>query len=615
MRTIVWKYGLRPPVEGGERVLQQMRAAHMYRNQLIEAEHVRRSALRKVDTAAGVDLFAAIGEKRRHLDELLAEIKRHRSSTRKRSEDPALRQRAKEARADLKSAISNWREQMKAARPSAQDDRDRINAEFAAKRRELRPGLSKGPDGVVAGSYQLVEDSVGQSSKMPLWDSSLNPSDPRFVRWNGDGFVSQQFPGGVSAKDLMEGGSNHVAITAPEYEARDDRDPNSRRSMLRKRVQLWLRVGSVGRSPVWAKWPMVMHRPLPDGAQVQRATVRVRHVGPRPEWTVEFVLRVPDVIPKSGPAVAIDVGWRQKSDGSLRLAVACDSDGATQEFILPNRIRSGLSLPNELRATRDLNMNEARGRLSAWLSDKASEPIVPNWLRDATSTLHAWRSPARLASLAIKWRVARFHGDDDAFDDLESWRKQDRHLWLWETSQRTGALRARKDWFRCVSAELARRYATLVLEKFDLRQVAEIKPADQDEADNQTSRTNRVVAAIGELREVLRNAFTQRGGTVVEVDAQNTTRACSTCGAVELFDAAAMLRHRCVNGHEWDQDENAARNIIDRWRGRAMGETDRSLGEAKESRRERVARMQRERADRMGRSKADAVALMPSNGV
>ena len=55
-----------------------------------------------------------------------------------------------------------------------------------------------------------------------------------------------------------------------------------RRAGARKAL-VWLRVDSAGRSPVWAKVPIVMHRPLPEDGQIVTAWLLRRYVGQRVE--------------------------------------------------------------------------------------------------------------------------------------------------------------------------------------------------------------------------------------------------------------------------------------------------------------------------------------------
>ena len=73
----------------------------------------------------------------------------------------------------------------------------------------------------------------------------------------------------------------------------------------------------------------------------------------------------------------------------------------------------------------------------------------------------------------------------------------------------------------------------------------------------------RVLVAVSELRSILAHTCAREGVALVTVPAEYTTVDCSRCGSRERFDAAAELRHRCgACGSEWDQDANAARNLL-----------------------------------------------------
>lgn len=580
-----------------------MRSAHSYRNQLIEIVRRQRAAVRDAEPAEVRIAAAIVTRAKSALDDALASVARTRTATRTRSESPAQKMAVKECRATLREARRVLSEMRRAARESMQHARDAAHETMLRERRRARADC-----GVYWGTYQLAEDAVDRAaSDTPLWDGDV-PTDPRFCGWRGDGAVSVQIVGGLAVGDLAT--SSQVRIT-DRFGCGDRRDPNSRRSQIRRRAMLWLRVGSrADRSPVWACWPITVHRQLPAEGAIKRATVHLRHIGPRAEWCVTFTVDEPAArsVGLSG-AVAFDIGWRQLDD-SLRVAVACDHNGDTCEINLPELIVSGLRKVDDLRGVRDRNFDQAKAELARWLHETATMDM-PEWMTEATTTLYAWKSPARLSALAIRWRDARFEGDADAFAAVEAWRLQDRHLWLWETSQRTGALRSRKDWYRCVAADWARRYGTCVLEDFDLRAMAR-RPAAEADAANEKASSNRHLVAVSEFRECLRNAFRARGGEIVTVPAQNTTRTCNECGVVEAFDAAANLRNTCINGHEWDQDENAARNLIERWRGARKPDTARSVEPATESRRDRVARMRAEKLARMGRSQSGGESTMAS---
>jgi len=57
-----------------------------------------------------------------------------------------------------------------------------------------------------------------------------------------------------------------------------------------------------------------------------------------------------------------------------------------------------------------------------------------------------------------------------------------------------------------------------------------------------------------------KNAAAKTGTKLVGVAAKDTTTRCSICGAT-VQDDLRKLVVRCSNGHEFDQDQNAARNL------------------------------------------------------
>jgi Putative transposase DNA-binding domain len=247
-----------------------------------------------------------------------------------------------------------------------------------------------------------------------------------------------------------------------------------------------------------------------------------------------------------------------------------------------------------LRSIRDTNFDIARMKLANFMSIHAN---TPEWLKEAAKTLDQWKSPARLAALALRWckeeeievttekvtvngsiRIAvketKYVGKakhdaaiDSAFRELEEWRIHDHHLWQWESSQRTKSLRNRREIYRIFASELSKRYETLVLENFDLRDIAKRQSVDDTSSDNKTARSNRQLAAVGDLRLHLINAFLGRGGKVEKVPSENTTITCNVCGLVEKFDAATHLHHTCSGcGTFADQDVQAWKNMLTIWR-------------------------------------------------
>jgi transposase len=71
-----------------------------------------------------------------------------------------------------------------------------------------------------------------------------------------------------------------------------------------------------------------------------------------------------------------------------------------------------------------------------------------------------------------------------------------------------------------------------------------------------------VIAAPGILRNVIENACRRSGVAVQRIKAKNTTVACHACGRVEEWNVAKQIVHKCTCGAIWDQDYNAAVQIL-----------------------------------------------------
>lgn len=652
MNARVYRYGLLSPTEHGALVRDQMRAAHVYRNFLIEIERARRAVMR----AEMPDDVAALAAEVRRVDEVvglaLVAVKASRAETRTRAVPEELAARLKAAREAKREAVGRLREARAKQRIdlapwlaaanrgestgrveverylravlaySALDDRPvpvgpnsaeratariaRENAAYAIQESaaayatdehpvhkaarvdaiQMRAGelrrAARAACGVPQGTYALVEAADDAARKVPIWEDA-EPNDPGFVRWQGEGRVGVQLQGGLPALAVF-GDDTRLRIAAVRDGAWHAKTRSERRRSAR--TVLRMRVGSEGREPVWASWPMVMHRPLPEGSRVMVAVVSLRKIGPREEWSVALTVDVgarKQARPSSNGAgaVAVDLGWRALPDGGMRVGYWRGTDGSEGEIRLSAADVRGLRLPEGLRSTRDRAMNAALGALVQWLRGNG----MPEWMRaftgrrgslptepQALAWLSEWKSPGRLAKLVRCWRNKRYNGDDGAFAAAEAWRYHDEHLWSWETSQRTGALRHRREVYRIAAADLARRYNTLVLEDFDLRRVARRHAPDAESAENGTARSNRQAVATSELRAALVNAFASEGKTKLVVPAVDSTRTCTVCGIVRAFDAAADIMHTCECGTTWDQDANAALVLLRR--GERCGEAE-----------------------------------------
>jgi hypothetical protein len=325
------------------------------------------------------------------------------------------------------------------------------------------------------------------------------------------------------------------------------------------------------RDPIWAEWPVVYHRDLPADAEITWAKVVRKQHECHGRWSLHLSVRVPDTWqverPNTSGAVAIDLGWRTLSDG-LRVAYLRSTDGLDEHVLVDPAVVGSLRKADDIQGIRASRMNDIQQQLCVYRRGLKEDgnPKAAWWI-EATQHMHAWKSAGRFASLLRLWRAARFEGDELMYEAAETWRIHDKHLWLYEANIRDQGIARRLDQYRVLGARLSRRYQTLVLEDFDLRTFAVKKDKKEEDPASTAQRYWQKTAAPHILRDVIKNAFTQRGGSLVEVPAQCTTVTCSVCGQTDKWDPGKELYHTCsACGARWDQDANAGDNLLDRWR-------------------------------------------------
>lgn len=624
---IVYQYGVLAPTQNADIVDEQMWRAHRHRNALVEIERARRSCLREAMRDAEVERFTqALATATADVDRLVTEVKAARQRKRSRAE-------SEEQRAALRTARATRWELVRATKEARARARDSKEIEAACdaindRARAMRSGARR-LCGVFWGTYLLVEEAERASRGAPLYRDG-EPNDPVFVRWSGDGHVGVRYPDGLPAEEVFAGTDTTMRI--------DPIDPAIwHRSSRRGRyayTTIHLRVGSQGPGrpkPVWASFPIKMHRPFPPGAVIRQAEIsrvvrgpRVSsEIGRRAQWVVNITLDVPgkkeqtNAAPKAA-AVAINVGWRVVPEG-LRVLTWQGTDGASGKVVLPPSLVARMQSVQDLASVRRNAFNVARAALGTYLGANQ----VPDWLRRETETIALWKSSERLTSLAFLWEKQRFAGDDAAFTAIRAWRYHDTHLAQYELGRRDRVQGHRREIVRVAAAQLARRYAVVIHDDTDLRDFQELPAtaSPDDVAQNETARQNRVRANVSAARVIVQGTFRREGGTAVKLPARDATRTCHVCDQTEAFDAEHELCHTCSQcGTTWDQDENHVRVLLARWRERpgddAAPGIARNAEEGNDSTQKRETSLQRgkrilkekEAAQRAARNAAPSVA-------
>lgn len=550
-----WTFGAKAPLLNLDSVREQMRAGHRYRNALVALERERRekvdAKLRALFPALHA-LEAEIAAAEADLGALRVAIKADNAKRRSRHATPE--QVADSKR--LKSLLRDLRARRKIARaeafrsPEWELAQTTINEWASTEAKALRAA-----SGLYWGTYLCVEQSMQGARSGP---------PPVFQSWRGDGRVCVQIQPGLDFAALLSAQDRRLRI-----------------EVTGRRAVCYLRIGSEGREPIWCAAPVTLHRDLPADALVKWATLRRRRIGTQDEWSLQLTLARAAgweyTDRASAGQVGIDIGWRLRPSG-LRVAYWVGSDGAEGELVLPTDDVGRWAYADRLRSIQGLHFDAIRPVLAAWFRGREHPP----WLTmRGVETLSQWRSEARLSALVFEWRSNRLPGDADPhpeaaalrellqldhrhygtpesiFDLAAAWRTKSRHLYNWECSQRVKATRWRDNLYRNFAADMRRRYRTVRLEKLDLSRLAKTPEAEEPSID-QALREYRMVASCGRLRQLLAECM-----TVETFPARHTTQRCHACGALSGESAPANLLHSCAHcGAEWDQDRNAALNLL-----------------------------------------------------
>lgn len=435
-------------------------------------------------------------------------------------------------------------------------------------------------EGLLAVQYQRHESD-------PKWEatiaSGLVGGDDTFVQIGGAlvGKPKRRFPGTTGAKRLRE---------------------------------LRFRVGSKGRQPIWASLYTLMHRPLPD-ARVTWVKLSCRRVGLRYRW---FLLVVVDEECRGTPdqnraaAVGIDIGWRRRDDGSIRIAYWVGTDGREGELTIPELVHRRKGKSDSLKSIRDRERNEVSALWRAWIFGVTAGPssgpdngevgetsaalnvgadvqprvatvesAVPipgadtahgvprdHPVRVAAHAMHMWTRMGHFVLLARLWDQHRVAGDEAIYARVQEWLKHDRHLYAWEANNRRRMGLQVSALVDGLAVQLARQYDMVAVE--DRGMVPELvkKDADNDQAEERLralSATRVGIVAPASVRMAIERFSSKYGALYREVNPANTTRNCAECGAERVVDDPADLMLGCDKcGVIEDQDRTAARNILRR---------------------------------------------------
>ena len=593
----VYAYGARAPFENAQLVHDQFRLACTYQRVLVFNERRRRAVVDRLYQRACPTEWANFEAAGKAVIEAIDAVRVLRTRPGDMLEpNEEMKIEVKEASKVAKERLAAAREAEKVARQAWYDAKKKATPKLRTRLRMCDRGMQArnkvlyaraGSVGLAWGTRLKTFESAERAAEAARKEGGL----PHVPRFDGGGTISVQLQGksgiedkfGLAPKDALSGRDTRFrleSVDAGTWQMLQGKNafvgkksgnplpqpnPNSNRSKRMKAaggyVVVRLRIGSDGRAPVWAAFPVIMLRPLPENAPIKWAQIHARRIGPRTEW--RLLITIDDELPAlkpGGKTLAVNLGWRNlPNDDGLRVAYAVGSDGYEEEIRVPPAYVSGVAHVDSLRSIRDKMFEDAKKLLLDW----REEGERPEWFMTATRYVDQWRSQKRLVGLLRQWRDQRFKGDERVWETFAKWLKQDKHLWFWECDEREKLLKMRKDFYRKVAIRFASNYDKVIVTDMDLRDFAELpKPEDAADTEGRVQRRSRMLAAPSELRGVIKNTCAARGAAFEEVEGKYKTQTCNACGIVFAFAAKQDLEHTCECGARWDQDANHCRNLL-----------------------------------------------------
>jgi hypothetical protein len=367
IRTVkVYQYGSPSKMAPTGEAENQIRLQTRFWNDLVEIDREFGQRYRDITNKADEKVSALNEEVTRRTQEIATlrqTIKDRRRCARSgRVADSGIKERilklCKE-NSPLIQELKTYRAEVKlAVKPALYElEGERIARVSQLRQRYAAAGLYWGNYNAVLASYKTARSRAMQSG-----------SELRFHRFDGTGRWTCQIQGGMSMAEAYSGANNLFQLDPVPPAIWSHPAKGERRRLCNSKARL--RITSESRNPVWLEIPVVIHRPIPEDARIQRVSISTKKTADRIRWFLNVTVIEEGAGKKSsatGEVLALDVGWRKKVDGAIRVAYWTDSNGQKDEVKLDGSFLSTDRRISSLQETRDGNFNLVRESLSKWL--------------------------------------------------------------------------------------------------------------------------------------------------------------------------------------------------------------------------------------------------------
>lgn len=566
--VLVRQYGLQDPVDWRKDCADHLFLMNKLWNQLVEIE---RENTRRYFEIIGADpsvaevqtpLTAKIEQRRKLVEERNA----RRAAARSRRVDTSdLDEGIEQLSSEIRTLTVEAKKRRQVARKQYKVELDVLEAE---RKKQVKTACQPEHSGLWWSNYNAVRDAYDVARSRALKSNA----DLKFHSFDGSGRFVNQIQGGMTVQELFTGKRSQVRMdpVSPDiyYLSRGER-----RKKTRSHLTIAVYTTDDVRGKKKTQWhtltfPITLHRPIPEEAVIKEVVVVRRRIGSEFKWFATFTCRMPAGTPRvvhpSKDMCGIDIGWRKRNDG-VRIAAIVDMQNKVDYIVLPTAFFDRMERVAHLHGLIDDEFNDLQRQLRARLP---AEEKMPEGLRERlTSLLRSRKAKVqRLTATKILWHDNHPDFEPDTLTYFDTVRKRLKRLFDEAMHLREKATAFRKDYYWNKAKDLAKNYSKIAIEEFDLTKIAKVKtPVGNEPSAPAEVRKMRQYAAVSEFRQCLKLQTAKTGSQVEAHDAAFTSVRCFECGhvnqGVDPYDILWTCGH-C--GKVFDQDENAARNLLEK---------------------------------------------------
>lgn len=538
--AVVFEYGVRLDKECLDPAMDQFRKAQRLYNNLIACERLVVDQLRAFVLEKGGEPAAAA-------QVLLANLSCEFDSAKARNDEAALKAIAQHRRAV-------WHDLAAVTKEVRARHRAEIQTRFLS-----RIGRNSACD-TYAIRTAAVSDGLGWATANAVLDAAMTAFKRSFALGRAPRFsratdkvqecLTLQFTtaGGVPALEVLSGQHCEFSLMP------------SNGCGKRRYGEFRFRLGNAG-AQTYATGTWQYHRAVPDDSRLASARLVRRRIGKDQKWYLQLVVKLarPIAVPIEGrkALVAVHFGWSADPEGRRVAGIADSADPGLGRLVrLPPAIEEALRRAAAIQSGR----HSSRDQLVPMLRE-LDVPSMPDPCREELLALR--RLAVQHFAISRLHRLHRLLRESGvAFDWFDQWRSKDRMAWQSTAHIGRRARLARRDYYRHLAIDLARRYAAIVIEPLALAEAAQkINETTGDRSPfGPKARSGRVLAAIHELDHALRWAANKCACAVLELKGK-TVQTCAFCGNHTDNDEEGSGKVHCaVCGAETDRKLNGAAN-------------------------------------------------------